>query len=74
MRFALAISLFLGSSVLSVAQTVQTPSTPSIGSDEEERKRILQVCTQKAGLNTKLLPRDRAKYIGDCINKATIAH
>jgi hypothetical protein len=73
MRFALAISFLLGSSMLGVAQTTQSPLTPSIGEDLEARKQILQVCTQKADLNARLLPRDRPKYITDCINKAQIA-
>ena len=69
MRFCLLIAILFGSTVMSLAQQAPSP-TPASTLSEDQKKKILQVCQQKADLLPKLSPRDRPKYIADCMDKA----
>jgi hypothetical protein len=67
-----SLNLTLVFGFLSSAATGQTnpAPTPAPLTDQQKKAKIMEVCKQKAELNTRLLPRDRAKYINDCVDKA----
>ena len=73
MRSVIFAAALIGAATPCLAQTAQTAQPPAAPAPTpEQRAAILQVCTQKADLNPRLLPRDRPKFIADCIDKAKI--
>ena len=68
MRRWFLILLIAALSGAAIAQTNPLPPPVPL-TDEQKKAKILEVCKQKADLS-RVVPRDRSKYINECVDKA----